>query len=86
MIHVRDTKNPALAAVLDYPRQTWCGGLIMIFQPVRREDIPESYPTAGRVSDAWYKVERGGAVLYFDEEERVHFVQGASHGEFVTTR
>jgi len=86
MVHVRDTKNPAPDAVLDYLRSTWCGGLMVIFQPVSREDIPAGYPTCGRVSDAWYKVERNGAVLYFDEEERVAFLQGASHGEFVTSQ
>jgi hypothetical protein len=84
MIHVRDTKNPAPEAAIDYPITTWCGGLSMIFQLV--EDIPRNYPTLGRVSSAWYKVERNGTALYFDDEERVAFLRGASLREFVPSR
>jgi hypothetical protein len=82
MVHIRDTKNPGV--VLDYPRITWSGGLSVIFELVHREDIPSGYPTLNRASDSWWKVERNGSVLYFDDEERIAFLQGAVAREFAS--
>lgn len=80
MVHLRDTKNPKVT--LDYARTTWCGGLAVIFQPVKREDIPAGYNTAGLISPNWWMIDHGGIKAYFTEDERLEFVRGATRGEF----
>jgi hypothetical protein len=87
---VRDSKLGAASPILRYPLIEWHAGRRIEFTSVYSTDVPD-FIMGIRAADVmvpqamdWYKVEKDGQTLFFDQEEVTAFQAGVQLNEFAS--